>query len=295
MSRNTQYQAFIAVVEGGSITEAASTLNLSVPAISKQLVQLETHLQVQLFHRAHKKLDITEIGKQFYPECKKILSSIHQAEEKLLSDRAAMSGTIAVTLSKALCRSRVLDAISGFADNNPLIKLDIRFSDKLEDLYDQDIDFAFRLGQLNDNSNMTAISLMDTQLVACATPKYLKEKGVPESFNNPHKAKFILMTPLNPGGELKAFLNKEKFNFIDSVSHTVNDIEGVYNLVNSHLGIGLMLDVSIHKEIEEGRLIQVLSGKNLPRKRLHLLSKKSPWQTKKQMAFKEYIKAYLSK
>ncbi len=292
MSKFTQYQAFIAVFEGKSITKAASVLNLSVPAISKQLMQLEESLQVQLFHRSHKKLDITEAGKQFYSKCKAILSSISQAEEELLSEQEAMSGVISVTLSKALCRSKVLDTLSSFVDIHPLIEFDIYFSDKLEDLYDKDIDFAFRLGQLNDSSSMTAMPLIETQLVACATPDYLKKHGIPKSFSKLGNAKFILMSALNPAGELKGFLNKEKFDYTHSVSHTTNDIEGVYQLVSASLGIGMMLDVSIHKELDEDRFVSILSERNLPRKRLHLLSKKSQWQTKKQRAFKESYKSY---
>jgi DNA-binding transcriptional LysR family regulator len=266
-------------------------LNLSVPAISKQLVQLEEVLQVQLFHRSHKRLDITDAGKMFYPKCKAILSSISQAEEELLSEQGAMSGIISVTLSKALCRSRVLDIISGFVEIYPLIEFDILFSDKLEDLHDKDIDFAFRLGPLNDSGKMTALPLIDTQLVACATPNYLQKYGIPKSFSEPGKAKFIYVSPLSPASELRLFLNKEKFDYVHSVSHRTNDIEGVYRLVSASLGIGMMLDVSIQRELEKERFVSVLSERNLPRKRLHLLSKKSPWQSKKQRAFKEYIKA----
>jgi DNA-binding transcriptional LysR family regulator len=294
MSKLTQYQTFISVFEKGSITKAAAVLNLSVPAISKQLVQLEERLQVQLFHRSHKKLKISEAGKQFYPKCKAILLSIYKAEEELLSEQEAISGIISITLSKALCRSRVLDALSSFVNIYPLIKFNICFSDKLEDLYDKDIDFAFRLGQSNDSNTIVAMPLLEAQLVACATPNYLQEHGIPKSFSKLGNAKFIFISELNPAGELKAFLNKERFDYTNSVSHTTNDIEAVYQLTSISLGIGLMLDVSIQNELDNGNFISVLSESNLPRKRLYLLSKKNQWQTKKQRAFKKHIKNTLA-
>ncbi len=294
MSKLTQYQAFISVFEKGSITKAATVLNLSVPAISKQLAQLEECLQVQLFHRSHKKLDISIAGKQFYPKCKAILLSINQAEEELLLEQEAISGMISITLSKALCRSRVLDALSGFVNIHPLIKFDICFSDKLEDLYGKDIDFAFRLGQLNDSNTMVAMPLFEAQLVACATPNYLKAHGAPKSFSELGSAKFILASELNPAGELKAFLNKHRFDYNNSVSHTTNDIDAVYQLTSRSLGIGLMLDVSIQNELDNGHFISVLSESKLPRKHLYLLSKKNQWQTNKQRAFKRYIENKLA-
>lgn len=294
MSKLTQYKTFVSVFEKESLTKAAAVLNLSVPAISKQLVQLEERLQVQLFHRSHKKLEISAAGKQFYPKCKAILLSIDQAEEELLLEQEAISGIISITLSKALCRSRVLDALSGFVSIYPLIKFDICFSDKLEDLYDKDIDFAFRLGQLNDSNNMVAMPLFEVQLVACATPNYLQKHGVPKSFSKLGSAKFILTSELNPTGELKAFLNKEKFDYTNSISHTTNDIDAVYQLTTRSLGIGLMLDVSIQNELDNGHFISVLSESKLPRKHLYLLSKKSQWQTNKQRAFKKYIENELA-
>ena len=258
MSKLSQYQSFVAVVEEGNITKAASNLNLSTPAISKQLVQLETTLKVQLFHRSHKRLDITESGKRFYTRCKSILSSINLAEEELLSEQEALNGTISVTLSKALCRSKLIEIIAAFSDIHQGIEFNIHFSDQIEDLYDKSIDFAFRLGDLNDSTTMMAIPLIETQLIACATRKYLHRHGIPKSFSKLGGCQFILTSHLNPIGQLKAFLNKERFDFANSVAHTSNDIEGIYQLVNANLGIGLMLDISIQKELDEGNLVSVL-------------------------------------
>ena len=114
MSKLNQYQIFVTVVESGSIAQAALKLNYSAPAVSKQLSKLEQSLQVQLFHRSHKKLDITEAGKRFYPKCKNILLSISQAEDALLAEHDAVCGTIAITLSKALCRSIIFDLLASF-------------------------------------------------------------------------------------------------------------------------------------------------------------------------------------
>lgn len=295
MSKLVNYQVFVAIVETGSIIQAASRLNYSPPAISKQLAQLEQNLQVQLFHRAHKKLDITEAGKRFYPKCKTILTSISQAEDELLAEHDAISGAISITLSKALCRSNIFDVLSAFVDKYPQVNFAIHFSDSLEDLHDENIDFAFRLGKLRDSSHLVAMPLIDTQLVACGTPSYLEKHGYPERFSDLGSGKLVLMSPLNASEELRSFLNKEKIILNETSSHTTNDIEGVYQFVNAGLGVGMLLDISIQKEIDDGTFISILPERNLPRKRLYLVSKKSQWQTQKQRAFKNHIKASFSK
>jgi len=293
MSKFNNYLAFVAVAETGSVVEAASRLNYSVPAVSKQLSQLELDLQVQLFHRSHKKLEITDAGKLFYPKCKSILSSVSYAEDEVLAEHDAVKGTISITLSKALCRSLVFEAISLFIDKYPQINFNIRFSDHLEDLHDENIDFAFRLGKLEDNSHMIAMPIMDTQLVACATPNYLNKNGKPKSLSDLGDTKLILMSPLNASEQLRAFLNKEKVSLRNSTAHICNDIEGVYQSVKVGLGIGMMLNISVQKEINEGTFISVFPKKNFPRKRLYLLSKKSQWQSQKQRMFKSHIKETL--
>ena len=62
MSKLANYRVFVAIVETGSIVQAALKLSYSAPAVSKQLTKLEQSVQVQLFHRSHKKLEITEAG-----------------------------------------------------------------------------------------------------------------------------------------------------------------------------------------------------------------------------------------
>jgi len=281
-------------VETGSITQAALKLNYSAPAVSKQLTKLEESVKVQLFHRSHKKLEITDAGKRFYPRCKSILSSISQAEDALLSEDGAINGIISITLSKALARSIIIDVLSSFSLKYPEIQFDIRFSDNLEDLHDENLDFAFRLGKLQDNSHMIATPLLVTQLVACATPGYLKYHGTPKYFSDLGHAKLILMSPLNSSEELKKFFNKEKIRPDSSAIHTCNDIEGVYQSVRANLGIGMLLDISIVKEIQDGTFVPILSERKLPKKRLYLLYKKNQWKTQKQSAFKEHVKSLLA-
>ena len=294
MSKLTNYQVFVAVVETGSILQAASKLNYSAPAVSKQLSKLEQNLKVQLFNRSHKKLEITEAGKRFYPRCKSILSSISQAEDELLAEDDAVNGTISITLSKALARSKIFDVLSAFTTKYPQVQFEISFSDNLEDLHDENLDFAFRLGKLQDSSHMIAIPLLETQLVACATPSYLEKHGMPKRFSDLGSGKLILMSPFISSEALRFFFNKEKIRVDSSMAHTCNDIEGVYQSVRASLGIGMLLNITVEQEMQDGTFTAILPERNLPRKRLYLLYKKSQWKTQKQIAFKDHIKSTLS-
>lgn len=298
MASFSQYRVFVAVVEAGSIVQAAQLLNLSAPAVSKQISGLEQDLSVDLFHRSHKKLEISDAGKRFYPKCKQILLSIHQAQDELLNSQDAISGPLVITLSKSLVRSNVFDALNAFTLNYPQVEFDIRFSDKMEDLFDENIDFAFRLGKLNDSSHMVAIPLIDTQLTACVSQQYLKQRGLKASavtrFTDLGSARLISMGPQHQSTALQAFFQKIKVNPADITGHKCDDIEGVHQGVRTGLGIGLLLDVSIQSELVSGEFVSILSDHKLPSKRLYLMYKKSKWQSQKHLAFKKHMKAFLT-
>ena len=101
MAKFEQYKSFITVVESGSVTAAANQLNLTVSAVSKQLTQLEQSLKVTLFLRSHKRLDLTEHGREFYSHCKHIVSEVKIGETRLTDNQSKISGELALTLSKS--------------------------------------------------------------------------------------------------------------------------------------------------------------------------------------------------
>ena len=294
MSTLNHYRIFVAVIETGSITQAALKLNLSAPAISKQLMQLEQSVQVQLFHRSHKKLEVTEAGKRFYPKCKSILAAVNKAEDELLKEDDAVKGTIAITLSKALARSKIFAVLASFTAKYPNIQFDIRFSDNFSDLHHENIDFAFRLGALQDSSHMIAKPLIETQLLACASREYLDQHGTPNRFTDLGTGRLILLSPLNNSAALKKFFHKENINPDNCLAHLCSDIEAVHQAVKAGLGIGFLLDIAVEQEIEEGTFFSVLAERSLPKKRLYLLYKKNQWQSQKLLAFKTHIQSLLS-
>lgn len=70
-----QIEIFVAVLECGSLTEAAAQLGLSQPAVSKSLKNLEESLDVQLFHRQNRSIEATTEGRALYLESKRMLES----------------------------------------------------------------------------------------------------------------------------------------------------------------------------------------------------------------------------
>ena len=292
MSKFTQYRIFVAVVETGSLASAARQLNYTPPAISKQLVALEDSLKKQLFHRSHKKVQVTEDGEKFYLRCKTILADIQLAEEDFVSEEEVVGGELSITMSKAISRSTIFVLLSAFSRIHPKVNFKINFSDDIQNLYEDDIDFAFRLGTLTDNSHIVALPLANTQLVACATPEYISHYSNPKTISDLGAGRIILPPPSELSESMRRNLNKSKIYGNEVVIHTSTDIEAIFQAVRANMCIGFMLDVSIRRELQSGEFVTVLTHVSLPKKKLYLLFKKTKWKNKKHELFKGFVKQY---
>ena len=260
------YKVFVAVVESKGVSLAATKLHMSAPAISKRLNKLEHNLGVSLFQRAHKKLTLTNEGISFYPNCKRILADIDGIEADLRTNQGQLSGTLNISLSKALLGSNIFEALSQFSNQHPQLNYNLQFSDTQVDLVDSDIDFAFRLGDIRSSTSYVAYPLCQTKLLALATPTYVNTSGSPKCFDNMLNSKLVMMNAFKSSNALKTFFNERCISIEKLSLHIVDDISAVKQLIQSHMGIGLLLNISVENELKTNQFIKVLEHEKLPKK-----------------------------
>ena len=82
MDRFQSFNAFAKVVELGSFAAAALRLEVSTSAVSRQVTELEAHLEVRLLNRTTRRLSLTEAGQAFYERCVQLLVAFARALEK---------------------------------------------------------------------------------------------------------------------------------------------------------------------------------------------------------------------
>ena len=292
MSKIDQYKVFAAVYEIGTVTGAAHLLNLSVSAVSKQISALEGSLNVKLFERTNRNLKPTALAAQFYPECRTILSSIVEAEERLTSDSDALSGLIRITISKSLIKSGLIKHFSSFSKQYPHVRFSIDTSETVQDL--QEFDFAFRLGDLNNQSNLIAIPLREVTPIFCATPAYIEQNGTPKSYKALSSHRLCLMPFSLLSSQVRAFL-KAKFVNISDYHDQANDIDTVLEMIRTDICIGMVLDCAVSDELEKNQLVELFSKTRIPRKSLNLIFKRNEFETTRNRAFIDFIKACYKK
>ncbi|HEU4786197.1 MAG TPA: LysR family transcriptional regulator, partial [Gemmatimonadaceae bacterium] len=100
MSINLHHlRLFAAVVDHGGFTKAAAALNLSQPAISKSLNELERQLHVRLLDRGGRSLRLTEAGKLLHARARELFGVERIAERELRELRGLKRGVLRVAAS----------------------------------------------------------------------------------------------------------------------------------------------------------------------------------------------------
>ncbi len=81
-----QFMVFKVITQSESFTKAAKILNLTQPAISFQIKQLEKKYQVKLFTRSNRGVKLTDAGETFYNYCEKILAVYNELETAMADE-----------------------------------------------------------------------------------------------------------------------------------------------------------------------------------------------------------------
>lgn len=121
-----QLQYFLTTAENKSIASAAKCLDISQPAISLQLANLEHELKIKLFNRDFRGVTLTSAGLKFKQHAEKILLQIQTAKIEMTEGLEAFSGKVVVGLSQAACNVLSVELLNELEHRYENIELTFR-------------------------------------------------------------------------------------------------------------------------------------------------------------------------
>ncbi|MCH4811701.1 LysR substrate-binding domain-containing protein [Vreelandella neptunia] len=178
-----EQQAFVTVVDSGSITGAAERLGITVSGVSRALNRLEQKLGATLLRRTTRRLELTEEGETFLGHCRAILAAVEIAEEAMLDRHNQPQGRLRVNAAPSFMQFVIVPVIGEFRARYPGITLELDTHDRFVDLLEQRVDLAIRIGDLEDSS-LHAKPLGHSPLRLLASPSYLERCGTPQSVDD---------------------------------------------------------------------------------------------------------------
>ncbi|MGB1091505.1 MAG: LysR family transcriptional regulator [Oceanobacter sp.] len=289
MSKFAQYQAFVAVVDTGSISLAADRLNRTPSALSKQISNLESHLGVQLFDRSNKRMIATQQGKRFYQSSASILKQIDESEQTITANSNAVAGDLRISIPKSLLGSGVMQHLTVFANTYPQTRYVLSVTERVLSFTDSELDFAFRIGSIADSTRLIARELASVRPAFYATPDYLARHGSPTSLANLENHR-LAMPPLEAlSTEVRAWLKSRRFTFENQKHHLIDDVNAIHTMTLQHGCIGFNLESSLITPLDEGLVTPLFLDEPLPTKTLSLVYRKSPYESAPIEAFKHFM------
>ncbi len=169
---------FLRVLDLGSITAAAHSLDLSVAVASQRLKRLERDLGVRLLHRTTRRLHPTPEGAALAQQGRALVEDLEALGSGLRETATEIAGTLRVTLSASFGRQYVSPVLPQFLAAHPKVRISVHLSDQVVDLVSEGFDLAIRIGALEDSS-LVARHIAANRRVLCASPDYLRRRGAP--------------------------------------------------------------------------------------------------------------------
>ncbi len=248
---------FILVVNEGSFTAAAQKLGVTPSALSKLITRLEQALCVKLFERTTRKLLITQAGQKIYDQCLVMVNAAQQAVDLSSADHTEATGTLTIAAPEAFLNSVLQPLVVPFLKEYPHIQLRLRGADGEIDLLKQNVDVAFKLTDKPDE-NLVLKELGKTNLVLCASPDYLTERGTPTHPTElaSHDCLYLAETEYD---HIWSFLKDDEFHTVAITGrYAVNQSQMRLNGTKNGLGIGIFHDFVVKDALEKGEVIQLL-------------------------------------
>ena len=164
-----------------SFTRAARQIGLSRSAISKQMSRLEHDLGVVLINRTTRSVNLTEAGRLFDANTSAIDTTIEHAADLVRGADLNPLGTVSFALPSALGAALMPALITQFQARWPELRLNIQFDDQVQDMVADNLDLAIRISKKLTDSSLISRRLATTRKVLVASPRYLREHGIPRN------------------------------------------------------------------------------------------------------------------
>jgi DNA-binding transcriptional LysR family regulator len=237
---------------------------MSAPAVTRAVSSLEERLGVQLLQRTTRVVRLTDAGRSFVPDCRRILREVEEAEASAIGSHLEPRGQLTLTAPSTFGRVYVAPVLLGFLARFPHVSARAVLVDRVVDMMNEELDVAFRIGHLPDSS-LTAVRIGSVRRVVCASPAYLTERGAPRAPQDLAQHDGIAL-PVGSWGPEWAFSSSSRGArgrarevAAPRLRLTVNSVDVAIAAAVAGHGLVRVLSYQIADEIQAGRLKVVLA------------------------------------
>ena len=252
---------FSEIVQNGSFSRAADSLDLAASVLSRSLKRLEGKLGSSLLHRTTRHINLTQEGQWLIDRAAAIIASVEEVEAYFLEDDDRPRGLVRVDAATPFTLHAIAPLIAGFNKLYPDITVVLESSESIANLIERKVDIALRLGEL-ESSTLKAKKIGDTYRGIYASPGYIEGKGIPQAGKE-------LIEHCCLGFTKPDRLNTWPIMGADNTPMRImpkimaDSGESLRQLALQGNGIACVSAFTVRKDVEEGRLISLFKNEIL--------------------------------
>jgi DNA-binding transcriptional LysR family regulator len=246
-------RAFVEICDRGSLTAAGEALGKSQPTMVRTLAQLEAELGVRLLRRTTRRLSLTDEGRGYLAQVRRILSDVQMAERALLGGATTPRGRLRITAPVTFGQRHVTPVAVAFLQRHDAVQLDLLLLDRVVNLLEEGVDLAVRIGALADSS-MVAARVGTMRRVLVASPELLARRDPITAPENLAGAPAVLFRGMGPG-ETWQFRERDQVRSVGvhGVLST-NQATAAVDACSAGLGFGIFQAYQVAEPLQRGDL-----------------------------------------
>ena len=257
---------FFAVVENRGFSAAAKKLNVSTSYVSRKVAELEGRLSSRLLHRTTRRINLTDLGSQYYEQIRDILTDIETLESNITEQQNLVKGLVRISAGGLYGETVVSTALAKFTRLHPAVSVHLEVTDRHVDLIREGYDLAIRHGMPGD-SDLIARPISQRYIKVCASPELLASVGKPQ-----HPQDLVDKPCIGIPGVAWQFNDKGKTIGIKTAGQwSCNSGPAIANAAIQGLGFAMLPETYIVNYIQQGLLVPVLTDYELPPQETYLI------------------------
>jgi len=254
--------AFATVARKRSFTAAASELEVTPPAVSQAVKQLETRLGVRLLHRTTRSVGLTDAGERYLARVGPAVDQLIGASAELDPYREAFSGTLRVNAPLVVNQMLLRPAVASFLARHPQVRVEMALDDGFVDIAAGGYDLGVRMGE-SVQRDMIAVPLTQRERTAIvASPAYAKRHGLPATIDELRQHACIRARFKGSGAIYRWELTRRGRMVDVEVDGplTVSDSLSLCDAALDGVGLAYVFERNVAAHLAAGRLLPVLQS-----------------------------------
>jgi LysR family glycine cleavage system transcriptional activator len=243
--------AFESAARHQSFTRAASDLNVTQGAISRQIRVLEDRLGVLLFQRVRRRVVLTDSGRAYLPEVRRLLNNLESATLRLMTAGECAS-VLHLAVLPAVATQWLISRLPDFFSKHPNISVTCSIRQAPFDFATEPFDAAFHVGSPTW-AGAVVHHLMDECVVPVCTSEYRSKRGI-------HRVDDLTRTSLlqlaSRPAAWAAWFERSKLPTTNAFRGlTFDDFAMLSTAAVAGLGVALLPMFFLEEELSDGRLV----------------------------------------